>query len=68
MLDLVAAFEERQITVSELHECLTPVSSETLQVVATFGSVRDAFETGTPRLQSARLVVRTLAAATRCRC
>ena len=67
VFDLVSAFEECQITVGELHDGLLPVSSETLQVVATFGSARDAFEPGTPRMHSARLIVRTLAALTRSR-
>jgi hypothetical protein len=68
VLDLIAAFEEREITLGELEDCLTAVSSETLQVIATFGSARDAFEPGTPRMHSARRVVRELATATRCRC
>ena len=68
VFELVTAFEEHQITLSELNDCLKPVSSETLQVVATFGSARDAFEPGTPRISSARQVVRTLAALTRSRC
>ena len=50
VFELVTAFEEHQITLSELNDCLKPVSSETLQVVATFGSARDAFEPGTPRI------------------
>ena len=68
VFELVTAFEERQITLGELQDGLRPVSSETLQVAATFGSARDAFDPGTPRLHSARLVVRTLAAVTRSRC
>jgi hypothetical protein len=68
VFELVTAFEERQITLGELQDELKPVSSETLQVVATFGSFRDVFESGTPRLYSARAVVRTLAAMTRPRC
>ncbi|HYP06435.1 MAG TPA: hypothetical protein VER03_09355 [Bryobacteraceae bacterium] len=64
--ELVSAFEDQQITLRELQEALSPVSSETLQVVVTFGSARDAFEPGTPRLHSARCVIRNLAALTRC--
>ena len=67
VFELVTAFEERQITSGELHECLRPVSSETLQVVATFGSIGDAFEPGIPKAYSARVVVRTLAAVARSR-
>lgn len=66
--ELVAAFEDRQITLNELQECLSPVSSETLQVVATFGAVRDAFEPRIMRLHSARPLIRSLASVARCRC
>jgi hypothetical protein len=68
VFELVTAFEERQITLVELQEGLRPVSAETLQVVATFGSARDAFEPGTPRLHSARIVIRSLAWLLRSRC
>jgi hypothetical protein len=61
VFELVTAFEDHQITLSELQEALRPLSAETLQVVATFGSARDACDFGTPRLHSARIVIRDLA-------
>ncbi len=65
--ELVVAFEEHQITLVELQEALRPTSAETLQVVATFGSARDACEIGTPRLHSARIVIRDMASHLRSR-
>jgi hypothetical protein len=67
VFELVTAFEDHQITLSELQEALRPLSAETLQVVVTFGSARDACELGTPRLHSARLVIRDLASLVRSR-
>jgi hypothetical protein len=62
---LVSAFEDRQITLDELMDGLGRVSSEALQVAATFGMSREPWQPFSARLGSARRVCQTLAAAMR---
>ena len=63
---LVSAFEDRQITLDELMDGLGNVSSETLQVAATFGMIREPWQAFSARLGSARRICQTLATSVRC--
>jgi hypothetical protein len=63
---LVSAFEDREITLEELMDGLGRVSSEALQVAATFGMLSEPWQAFNARLGSARRVCQMLAASTRC--
>jgi hypothetical protein len=63
---LLSAFEDRQITLEEFMDGLGNVSSETLQVAATFGMLREPWHSFSARLGSARQICQTLASSVRC--
>ncbi len=65
---LLSAFEDREITSEELLDGLSAVSSEVLQVAATFGMMREAWQGFSRRQDSAKRLCKTLAESTRCLC
>jgi hypothetical protein len=66
--ELLAAFEEHEITTHEFSDCLERVSSEALFVVANFSTGSEDMSPISDRLRFARQICRQLAAAYRSYC
>ena len=66
--ELVGAFEEHEITMHEFSECLEGLSSEALQVIASFTSGSEDLFPPSDRLRSARQLCRTFATTRRAYC
>jgi len=66
--ELVAAFEDHEITAHELCECLEGLSSEVLFVIANYRVGSEDLLPASDRLRSARQICRQLAASTRAYC
>ena len=66
--ELVAAYEEHEITTHELCECLERLSSEVLFVIANYTVGSEDVLPASDRLRSARHICRQLAASTRSYC
>jgi hypothetical protein len=65
-VELVAAFQQHEITLTELSEEAQPLSSETLYVVASFLACEEADRHFDARLLSAKARCRQLAVVNRC--